>query len=278
MNANQLLDPIPFIWESSAGNSILFIRDGDTATSLPSAPYAGILTSPIKGHNEEMIDAMLALLKKKNIKNVVIKQRPDFLIPHTDTLHKSLVDFGFEVTTDTNHHVQLSELESIQIHSMQKRRIKKCEREGFTFKKESLDQSLEVYDFLVQCRSQQNLEINIERKKFFEVTCALPEHYELYSVKNDQGELVAATVVVIVNNKVVYNYLPGFDRTYHDFSPLAFLSHNLYSVLSQRQFEHFDLGVSSVNGVIQTGLAQFKERMGGIVGLKYTYHFSSDKS
>ncbi|MFY0655005.1 MAG: GNAT family N-acetyltransferase, partial [Cyclobacteriaceae bacterium] len=155
-----------------------------------------------------------------------------------------------------------------------KRKIKKCEQEGIKFLYEGSEKLSEVYAFIEQCRNAQGLLMNITYDQLKKAFDTLSDAYEIYSVRDKLGELLAATITVRVNKAVVYNYLPAFDRAYKSLSPLAFLTRELVLACQRKGYHYIDLGISSIDGKIQEGLATFKERMGGIRSKRYTYEFN----
>ena len=154
---------------------------------------------------------------------------------------------------------------------MQVRRIAKCAQLGFSIQQEYQGKYDETYKFLAKCRLQQNLKINIDQGQFDHLLGLFPEKYMIYSVRDNNGNLAACSVIIRVNEHVAYNFLPGFDRHYNELSPLAYLQNELYDILRQQNFTFFDLGISSIDGAVQKGLATFKERMGAIKTERYSY-------
>jgi len=78
--------------------------------------------------------------------------------------------------------------------------------------------------------------------------------------------MLAATVVVIVNKKIAYHFMPASHvdfQDYRKFSPMVFLVENLYKWCQENSIVTLDLGTSYVEMKMKTSLAQFKENIGG---------------
>ena len=99
---------------------------------------------------------------------------------------------------------------------------------------------------------------------------AIPNAYKAYAILLN-GELIAATIVVTVTDKVAYNFLPASNKKYNYLSPMAMLMICLYDHLRQSGFSNLDWGVTSIDGQIQQGLAVFKEAMGAKKSFRSTY-------
>jgi len=174
---------------------------------------------------------------------------------------------------EINHHIELTNFDLGSLHGMQRRRIQKCLNAGFSFQQVCSEKAVEdTYDFLKKCRSDQGLEINISREKLLESFKNMPQQYYSFLILNEE-EIIAASIVVQINEKIVYNYLPGSNKIYAKYSPMAFLLYQISLYFQQKSFRYLDLGIASINGKEQIGLALFKERMGGVRTEKPTYYF-----
>ena len=76
---------------------------------------------------------------------------------------------------------------------------------------------------------------------------------------------------MLQNHKILYNYLPASIDEYKAFSPMVMIMENVYNYAKKEQYSFIDLGISSINGVLQKGLIQFKERIGGVFSEKTTF-------
>ncbi|MCV9388790.1 GNAT family N-acetyltransferase [Reichenbachiella ulvae] len=264
--ANEIPNYHLFQWEHAESDFSMHLTysiDNQKATSIPSAPYAGFawrgkITPQVF---EAGLTALIESLKSQGLESIEIRQAPDCFgsVPYAVFDH-----LDFQKHLEINHHIDLKNYQLHSLHKMQQRRINKCLVNGFTFQQETLDQAGSIHDFISKCRKQQGLVINITKEKFLRITSQLPNTYALYSIFDPKGQRCAATVCISVDNKVVYNYLPAFDRSYASHSPLAFLLHQLNLTLMEQKVKYLDLGISSINGKAQGTLIDFKERMGGL--------------
>ena len=89
--------------------------------------------------------------------------------------------------------------------------------------------------------------------------------------------VVAAAICQIIDGTSVYVYRwAGSVMTEHNLrhSPITYLAHRIYSYYQDLQKEVIYLGTSSVNGVINTGLAAFKESLGAKVSSSGVYEYN----
>lgn len=248
--------------------------DNKHAISLPKCPSAGIeFFSEISERDADyFIEKILDHFPNRSIQ---IRQSPEFYqtyqVPEIESI---LQTRGFDKTEEINHHVDLKDSNLFRrIHKMQIRKIEKCQDVGFTFQNGATMPHLEIYQFIKKCRNQQGLEPNISEEHFIRLLSQLPEHYGIFNVLSPAGELAACTITLKVNDTIVYNFLPAFDRKFKEYSPIALLNYEMYGDLKSQGFKYLDLGISSINGEPQKGLVDFKERMGGINSNRCTYNF-----
>lgn len=181
-----------------------------------------------------------------------------------------LEDTGFRKQfVDINHHIELS---NFQMHSMEKRKLEKLNQLGVVVSELDVGHLREVYDFLVTCRHEKKMELNISLEQLSSLFQAFPVRYSIFGAYLE-GELVSVSVNVQTGKNVVYYYLPGTLEKYKSESPMVAIIEKLVDHF-QFKVKYFDLGISSIQGKPQEGLIAFKEKMGGIRSDKCTYRIN----
>ena len=98
----------------------------------------------------------------------------------------------------------------------------------------------------------------------------MPEHYLLFGVY-DESKLIAASVSVRISRQIMYNFYHADDINYRSSSPVAMLVDGVYKYCQQNNFNILDLGISSVQGLLNQGLFDFKDNLGCETSNKCTY-------
>ena len=184
-----------------------------------------------------------------------------------------LINHNFEIVFNAvNHHIEIDEDRLVsKMHLMEQRRLAKCEREGFKFTEHQSSDLEMIYSFLDQCRTEQGLDISISKDKLALYAREFPQDYLPFSVKKDD-KIVAATIAIRVNRYVLYKFLHGNLKAYHNFSPAVLLMDGLYRYCQKHGYEKLDLGISTTRKEgDQDSLISFKERMGGVRSQKHFY-------
>lgn len=251
-----------------AGKVVLHPSGDGVPVSMPGAPFGSF-------HHIESLPADVTeqWVRETMIKGAIVRHPSDIYLSAESMTGEILKKpDNAMMISDINQHIPLQDFGKGSMHPMQLRRIRKCQQAGFRCEQITEIPDLEkVYDFLRQCRIDQGLVINISEEMFLESFRQLPDHYFAFVVYDGENTLVAATVTISVTNDIMYNYLPGSLRSYNSFSPMTFLLNCLVIFMKRHHYRILDLGVSSIDGEEQTGLARFKDRMGAVRTDKLTF-------
>ena len=247
------------------GKVLFAVDESGTATSLSRAPFGSFC------HADELDQEVLHWW----ITSVLTE---GMSIRHPATFYNGFCSlqgtWKGQRTEELNHHIDLSDYHLGKLHNMQMRRIRKCRNTGFDLVEVKGEEDLlNTYEFIEKCREAQGLIINISAAKFIKSFSLLPSHYRAFKIINPQGETAAATIVIKVQEKIAYNYLPASSKAYHSYSPMAFLLFRVALLYKLEGYQVLDLGITSIDGAEQASLARFKERMGAIRSPKFTYQF-----
>lgn len=234
---------------------IVFANTGNEWVSLPGSPFGGLECT---GELDEEGFMAFVVRSFDRTENVRLINGPSFY--GSRTINWAQLGFRrqkFEI----NHHIVLGK--ELQISKMQQRRYRKCSRAGFKFDVigDSIEELIHLHGFIAYCRQEKGLSINISIGEFISFNQTFPKNYIRFGVW-DGHNLIAATVLVVMNKSIVYNYLPASTKDYNIYSPMVFLLVKIDLFLKHSRFDYFDLGVSSINGELQQGLSYFKETMG----------------
>jgi hypothetical protein len=245
-----------------------FVTQEHTAISLPRSPIGGI---QFGGYKEDDFIAEWAAIEKQlidhGVENLLITIAPifyDFSIPK-----EWLLNFGFQIEAEEiSHFIPLFGELRPKTHKMEQRILQK--KQAFIIEVEGTNSLEEVHEFLSRCRNTQGLEISIDLNTLKKSFKELPENYQIFTARL-QGQLIGAVITVLVNEKVAYYFLPATDVQFRSMSPMVHLIQYMYDYYQEKGFKLIDLGISSENGVPQSSLITFKERMGGIRSSRYTF-------
>ncbi len=249
------------------GQFCFTILEGE-AISLPRSPVGGI---QFTGYKENDFIADWASVERRladhGAQEVLVTIAPnfyDFSIPKD-----WLVNFGYRIQTEEiSHFIPLFGTLESKIHPMENRILQK--NRSLSLANEGSDTLEEVHEFISKCRKSKELTINIDQNTLRQSFKTFPDQYQFFTARLD-GELISAVIMVEVNDKVAYYFLPATDHEFKQMSPMVHLIRYIYTYYQNKGFKLIDLGISSENGQPQSSLITFKERMGGIKSSRYTF-------
>lgn len=215
------------------------------------------------------IKSVLALF---NSNNFSLKMPPDFLLSDDFGWNQNLINNGFVIKyTELNFHIELSNFNISMIHKSALRRLKKCELAGFIFE-EWQNPSIEFcYQFITKARFRKGFPMSMSLEKFIEMFIVYSDRYFVFRILNTQNETIALSVVVKINEEILYNFYPADDENYLHFSPSVMLHLGIIEYAKSNNYLFFDLGIATDKGIRNEGLITFKKHLGAIEGFKQEY-------
>ncbi len=220
------------------------------------------------------IKSLVNELKEGGVNKIKIRHFPS----HFSNAHlilKALEQFGFnKVLTEVNQHIKVNKpnFEDVADRS-EVIRSNKCEKLGYRFKISQIDDLPVIYELIENTLSRKGNRPSMsfaDLKKTIE-TC--PENYLLFTLW-DKNILIAATVSVKINSSVLYNFYHSDHLEYRTVSAFTYLLKNIYLYCYKHNFQTLDLGVSSINGLKNIGLFNFKKARGAVISDKNYYNLS----
>jgi GNAT acetyltransferase-like protein len=267
--SNNDLPQTHFYWvektKSSAYAHIAFSTEESEASSPLKAPFGGV------EYADDLSAADLCTflifvekeLKTKSVKYLNISQAPESY-RNQKKLNEVLIDLKYKVKTKRIFHgICITENDIISKMSvMEQRRLKKCIKADFKFKSLPKTKLSEVYNAIAIWRDLKEKPLSMEWKVLSHTRKSNPAMYLPFGVYDDD-KLIAATIAIQVNSKVLYHFYPAHSPEYNNFSPMVMLVEGLYNWCRTEQIELLDLGTSYVNNKMNQSLVRFKKHLGG---------------
>jgi hypothetical protein len=150
------------------------------------------------------------------------------------------------------------------IHPMERRQLNKCLKAGFTGGMGKPRDHRGIYHHIAEFRENRKIPVNFPFEDFSKSLARFPEHYLPFHVLTKENERVAAAIIIKTAPDIAYYFFPADSPYRRGFSPMVLLMQTVYEFSKANGMRFIDLGVSSKNGLPQTGLIRYKENMGGI--------------
>jgi hypothetical protein len=252
-----------------------FINEGNGVFSSPSRGTFGGFG--IANHRcsildiAEFVSESDTLLREKGAKNIKIKLPPISHDPSSISVTMlQLLNLGYRVSgAELNYSMDVNNINFDQrVEYGNKKRINKCVKFGIEASMVGLDLYSEVYNVIKINRESKGYPVTLsylELKKFID---KIPEKFVFFKAENS-GVIVASAICIRISDDILYVFYWGDIPGYQEYSPVVLIAKEIYKYCQENYIKIIDIGTSSVNGIVNLGLSNFKKRLGFVESLKF---------
>lgn len=212
-------------------------------------------------------------LKTKGVKHITIKNYPQIYESYHATLFQVfLLNLKYTISQAEISSVITVTSKNVReiFHRSERRKLDKALLAGLTFRKLSISDLDETYAFIHSCRNGKNYELSMSLEDMRLSVSRFPNHYLLFGVFDDK-KLVAASISILVKEKILYDFYHDHAASYDHLSPIALLIAEMYDYCKHNNIKLLDMGTSAVDGIPNSGLLHFKKFLGGRPTSKFTF-------
>ncbi len=246
---------------TKAGDHIfsIFEIQGKEAVSLPGSPFGSFYLSR-EIDEKLLIDfhrSTIEELKRLGVFKVQITHPPSFydgFIP-IQVFRK----LGY-MTLFEDHNQWIDLKKPIRYHKMETRKLGKL-RDGCLIREMRHEEIPDFYEYIRKAREEKGLKINLSLNLFQSLVETFPSNYDGWIIERN-GKVISEVLMVKVTSEIVYYFLPATCIEDKQYSPMTTLIDHVIHHYQDRNFKYLDMGVSSIGGVKQESLFDYKERMG----------------
>ncbi len=251
--------------------------DSDSFISPKKGTFGGVsLSSDVSFEYLELfLDAVLDFLRSYGVRGFEIKCPP---ITHDQTTTSIFINYCMRKglclsTPEINYDLAVNNNSSFYDHVDygNMKRIKKALREGFFASQ--LDNSLivKVYEVLEKSRARKGYSLSMTLIQLEEMINIFAKKIVLFGVYDGLGvDLVASAFCIRLSKTVFYVFYWGDSGNLKGHSPLALLASEIYKYCQHEDIKILDVGISTLKGVPNYGLHNFKKNLGFRESLKFT--------
>jgi len=211
-------------------------------------------------------------LLKSGVKSIIIKNPPTLFSPELQTLLQVfLSNLNYQIITAEPGAIFIVDKSGEDLSAnWEKRKIKQAHDIDLELRHEEMNKLKAVYDFIHNCRFQKGYPSSITFDDLQRTVSAFPGRFLLSGVYQ-QGAMVAASICVRCNQQVLYHFYSDHNTSDKSTNPTVFLIRSLYQYCFENGIALFDLGTSSLDGIPNFGLLNFKIRLGATPTTKFTF-------
>ena len=211
-------------------------------------------------------------LRKIGVKKIIIKNPPTLYNPHLQALLQVfLSNLDYSIETAEPGAVFIVDKPGDKLASQwEKRKVKQAHEKELTLSHETTSKLKVLYDFIHDCRVQKGYPSSMTFEELQHTVNTFPALFLLTSV-HKKKELVAASICVRCTSHVLYHFYSDHNTSDKSTNPTVFLVRSLYDYCFENGITLFDLGTSSIGGIPNFGLLNFKMRLGATPTTKFTF-------
>ncbi|AQG82533.1 hypothetical protein AWR27_16240 [Spirosoma montaniterrae] len=253
-----------------------FFINNNQAISPIAAPFGSVeFTDKLPDATLKcLLDQLVETARLMGVSALRLVNYPHSYAPaQAERLTTQLLQSGFHVSnTYQNHSLAIDDDPFTgKIHSSERRRLRKCERAGFTFDHWVNPDIDALTGFIAETRRQQGYRLTLTPERLTRLLRQFPDKFPVFVV-HDGPALAALTVAVRVRDNILYSFLPASSPDYRSFSPAVMLTNGLYNYCQHQRIQLLDLGVSLDNDrQPKSTLMRFKERLGAKASEKLVF-------
>lgn len=273
-----------FYWQNFDNQTIearfsIIIQD-NIAYSPLKATFGGIeFQEEISINNLfDFLDKIIQFLQSLSVKSLLINSYPESYLTEyqIDILQSCLSNLHFHVKfTDQNFEIPISNKSFYEtvIGATSKQLLRTYTKKGYVFNQELNPYIAVVHAFIARSRMRKNRPMTMNFEQLTEHFKKFPKNFQSFSVTHS-NTMVAVGVTIKINDDIIYTFYLADEENHLKNSPTTFLLSGIYEYSKLERFKILDLGIATEKGVLNEGLARFKQNLGAKTSAKKTYFLS----
>jgi len=218
---------------------------------------------------------IVLLLPSLGVERLLVNSYPEgYLTEHQiDILEKCLFNLHFEVKiTEQNYEIPITNKSFYEniLNTTTRQLLRTYVKKGYVFNQQSNPNIGVVHAFIARSRMRKNRPMTMDCEQLTQHFKKFSRNFQLFSVTHS-NEMVAAAVTIKINAYILYTFYLADAENHLKNSPTTFLLSGIYEYSKLEKFKILDLGIASEKGILNEGLARFKQNLGAIKSKKKTY-------
>ena len=257
--------------------SLVGVRDGDVVTCGHSAPFGGpdlVRDAETAANVVALLERAVGELDADGVRTIRVRCRPAFLSGSETTVQFALLNLGFRVEAcELGFHIDLEPLDGIGayvagLRSPARRALRHGLAEPFALREAEDDARWDTgYDLLAANRAAKGRRLALDAGYVRAARDAFPGRVRMAVLEHAGRPCAAALTYRVLPGRELVVYWGDADHELPR-SPMNVLAHAMVARALGEGVRSLDIGPSSIAGVPDQGLIQFKRSVGARESLR----------
>jgi hypothetical protein len=211
-------------------------------------------------------------LKSKGVKRIEIKAAPELYNKNSPLLATFLFNHGYQIIrSELSACIEVNPTSLYQVMtSWEKRKAGQIRKSNLRFNMVPVTRLKEVFEFISSCREERKQTLSMTYGQIKTVCDHFPDRFALFGMF-DNNALAAASISILINKSVLYNFYSAHSKQYDALSPVVRLMEGIYEYCQVEKYRLIDLGTSALKGRPNFTLLDFKLNLGATPTEKVVY-------
>jgi len=211
-------------------------------------------------------------LKSKGVKRIEIKTAPDLYNRNSPLIGTFLTNQGYQIIkSELSACIEVTPSSLYQMMtSWEKRKAGQLRKSNLRFNTVPVTRLKEVFEFISSCREERRQTLSMTYGQIKTICDHFPERFALFGMF-DNNALAAASISILINKSVLYNFYSAHSKQYDTLSPVVRLMEGIYEYCQVEKYRLIDLGTSALKGRPNFTLLDFKLNLGATPTQKVVY-------
>jgi hypothetical protein len=257
-------------------NIAFYFSDNDTYLSPLKGTFGGV--SAIDNIDffllEDFLKIAFNLFLVKNSSTIVIKLQP---FNHNQALCSICLNIlsrlNFTISSyDLNYSVRIDQEAFLtKLSYGNQKKYKQCVKDGFLAAKLDSYRFTEAYEVIRSNRQSKGYPMTMDLSSLLEMVRVFPDRIHCFAVFSPPDLImVASSICISINSDILYVFYWGDLPSSNSYSPITLLSSYIYEFAKTNSYKIIDAGTSTIDGMPNYGLINFKRNLGFEESLKLT--------
>jgi hypothetical protein len=223
----------------------------------------------------KFLTQIIQFLKLKKIEGIELSSYPEGYVNENQNkiLQICLFKLHFQLKiTEQNYDISITDKSfyEIVIGLRAKQLLRTYTKKGYVFAQALNPDFAFIHAFIAHSRIRKKRSMTMTCEQLTEHFKKFPKNFQLFSVTHS-NMIVAVGVTIRINENILYTFYLADNEKYLKDSPTTFLLSGIYQYCQQQKIKFLDLGIATEKGVLNEGLARFKQSLGAKISKKKTY-------